>query len=97
MPQSLSLMVPFQKKLYYDPQMNGSYSIKAVLPALVPELSYDDLSISNGSTAMNAFEAMQYEEDEDKILEMRKSLLEYCRMDTFAMVRILERLVELVG
>ena len=38
----VDLMIPFQKKWYYTPEMKGSYSIKAVLPALVPELSYQD-------------------------------------------------------
>ncbi len=37
------LMIPFRQKYYYSPEMKGSYSIKAVLPALVPELSYDEL------------------------------------------------------
>ena len=37
------LMIPFQQKWYYTPEMKGSYSIKYILPALVPELSYNDL------------------------------------------------------
>ena len=45
------LMVPFQKKWYYTPKMRGSYSIKQVLPALVPELSYNDLEINEGGNA----------------------------------------------
>jgi hypothetical protein len=45
------LMMPFQKKWYYTPEMKGSYSIKFVLPALVPELSYDELEIKEGGTA----------------------------------------------
>ena len=39
------LMIPFQQKWYYNPEMRGSYSIKSVLPALVPELSYNALQI----------------------------------------------------
>jgi len=42
------LMIPFQQKWYYTPKMKGSYSIKYVLPALVPELSYNDLEIKEG-------------------------------------------------
>ena len=49
------LMIPFQQKWYYTPEMRGSYSIKYVLPALVPELSYNDLDIKEGGTASNTF------------------------------------------
>ena len=52
------LMVPFQKKWYYTPEMKGSYSIKFVLPALVPELSYNELEIKEGVTASNTFLSM---------------------------------------
>ena len=48
-------MVPFQQRWYYTHEMKGSYSIKYVLPALVPELSYDDLDIKDGGTASNTF------------------------------------------
>jgi hypothetical protein len=86
------LMIPFQKKYYYKPEMRGSYSIKAVLPAVVVNLNYNGLAISEGGMAMNAFEQLQYVTDQDKIKETRKNLLEYCKMDTLAMVRILEEL-----
>ena len=85
-------MTPFQKKYIYMPEMRGSYSIKSVLPALVPELGYDNLAISDGGLAMSAFEYLQYETDKDKIAEIRRNLLEYCKMDTMAMVEILKRL-----
>jgi hypothetical protein len=45
------LMTPFQQKWYYTPEMRGSYSIKSVLPALIPDLSYNDLDIKEGGTA----------------------------------------------
>ena len=48
------LMIPFQKKYYYAPEMKGSYSIKAVLPALVPELSYDNLEINEGGLGIRS-------------------------------------------
>lgn len=82
------LMLPFQKKYYYKPEMMGSYSIKNVLPALVPDLSYDGLPVSDGGMAMIAYESLLYETDPDKIDSIRKNLLEYCKMDTYAMVRI---------
>jgi hypothetical protein len=85
------LMTPFRQQLYYSPQMNGSYSIKAVLPALVPELSYDNLPISEGGDASLAYEQLIYDLNADKE-EIQRNLLEYCKMDTLAMVKILEKL-----
>lgn len=89
------LMVPFQKKYYYTPEMKGSYSIKAVLPALVPELSYDELEINEGGLASIAYESLQSETDLMFIADIKKKLLEYCKLDTLAMVRILEKLEHL--
>ena len=86
------LMIPFQKKYYYAPEMQGSYSIKYVLPALVPELSYDELEINEGGLASIAYESLQAETDLMRIADIKEKLLEYCKMDTLAMVRILEKL-----
>ena len=86
------LMIPFQRKYYYAPEMIGSYSIKAVLPSLVPELSYDELKIKEGGLASITFESLQTETDMIIIAETREQLLEYCKLDTLAMVRILEKL-----
>jgi hypothetical protein len=86
------LMIPFQQKWYYTPEMRGSYSIKAVLPALVPELSYNDLDIKDGGTASNTFLSMINGTFQGNIEEARRQLLEYCKLDTFAMVKILEKL-----
>jgi hypothetical protein len=72
--------------------MKGSYSIKAVLPSLVPELSYDELEINEGGLASITFESLQTETDMMIIAETREQLLEYCKMDTLAMVKILEKL-----
>ncbi len=88
------LMTPFQKKWYVTPSMQGSYSIKYVLPALVPEFekAYKELDgVQNGSQAMNAFANLSKLKEEDKE-KMRTSLLEYCKLDTLAMVKILENL-----
>ena len=86
------LMIPFQKKYYYASEMKGSYSIKAVLPALVPELSYDELEINEGGLASVAYESLQTETDLMFIAEIKQQLIEYCKLDTLGMVRILERL-----
>ena len=75
--------------------MKGSYSIKAVLPALVSELSYDKLEINEGGLASIAYESLQTETDLMFIAEIKQQLLEYCKLDTLAMVRILEKLKNL--
>ncbi|MFV2044047.1 MAG: DUF2779 domain-containing protein, partial [Anaerolineales bacterium] len=95
LPRIRDLMAPFQKRHYYHPQMNGKYSIKSVLPALVPDLSYDGLAIPNGELAMQAFADLQDGDDPDRVSAVRSDLWEYCKMDSFAMVRILEELESL--
>ena len=93
------LMIPFQNKDYYSPKMKGSYSIKNVLPALVPQMekAYKDLNlIHNGGEAMQVFVNLSEIEDEKQKEEYRKALLEYCKLDTLAMVKILEKLKESV-
>ncbi len=87
-------MLPFQKGYYVTPSMQGSYSIKYVLPALVPEMSdaYKNLDlIHNGGEAMNAFAQMDSMGEAEKTA-MREALLKYCELDTLAMVKVLERL-----
>jgi len=86
----VDLMAPFQRFDYYLPSMRGSYSIKRVLPALVPELSYDSLAIGDGTAAALAFTELFEERDPERHSEIRRQLLEYCRMDTYAMVRIFD-------
>jgi hypothetical protein len=88
----IDLIIPFQKKFYYTNEMKGSYSIKYVLPALVPELNYNNLPINEGGLASLTFESLYEETDENLVDEKRKQLLEYCKLDTFAMVKILEKL-----
>ena len=90
------LMVPFASKSYYHPKMQGSYSIKYVLPALVPEFesAYKDLNlIHHGGEAMQAYEAMAYMSAKERDA-YKKALLAYCKLDTLAMVKVLEKLRE---
>jgi predicted RecB family nuclease len=87
----VDLMVPFRKN-YRLPSMQGSYSIKYVLPALVPELSYESLTIGNGADASSAFYNLKHTQDDTIKTTTRKALLEYCGLDTLAMVKILEKL-----
>jgi len=91
---------PFQHKHYYHPKFNGRYSIKIVLPTLFPnddEFDYKKLgSVQNGGDAMDTFANLYLLKDESKKEHIRKDLLAYCRLDTLAMVRIWERLGEVV-
>ena len=90
------LMASFASKSYYHPKMRGSYSIKYVLPALVPEFesAYKDLNlIHHGGEAMQAYENMtRMLADEREAY--KKALLAYCKLDTLAMVKVLEKLRE---
>ena len=91
------LMIPFQKRYYYTRAMQGSYSIKYVLPALYPddpELDYHSLEgVHNGSEASSAFANLAYKTPEE-IEIIRKNLLKYCGLDTYAMVKVLDKLRE---
>ena len=93
------LMIPFQKQYYYSAAMQGSYSIKYVLPALWPgdpELDYHNLNgVHNGSEASASFADMANHTPEE-IAVMRKNLLQYCGLDTYAMVKVLRKLREVV-
>lgn len=90
----LDLMTPFQNKAIYNKKMNGSYSIKAVLPALVPELSYADMEINQGGQASSTYATLHLIEDNKERKKIRNNLLEYCKLDTLAMVKILNKLRE---
>ena len=89
------LMIPFQKKWYYTPEMKGSYSIKSVLPALVPGMSYDELEIKEGGSASNIFLSMVKGTFTGEDEKTRDNLKEYCKLDTLAMVEILKILYSL--
>ncbi len=94
------LMIPFQRKYYYDRAMQGSYSIKYVLPALFPgdpALDYHNLEgVHNGGEASNAFSAMANMIPEE-METTRQQLLQYCGLDTFAMVKVWEKLHQAAG
>ena len=92
------LMIPFQKGYYYTKNMHGSYSIKYVLPALFPneeKLNYKNLDlIHNGSEAMTSFQELINKSEEEQEY-IRERLLRYCELDTYAMVKIYEKLKEI--
>jgi hypothetical protein len=83
------------KKNYYHPGFNSSFSIKSVLPTLIPEMSYKNLAIQEGGTASLEYLRMTHpqtsEEEKERI---RKNLLTYCGQDTLAMIKIREELLK---
>lgn len=91
------LMRPFKSRDIYLWQAKGSYSIKPILPLLAPELSYENLDgVANGGDAMEAWYKMNSLDDPDEVVRVRNELLEYCKLDTLAMVRILRKIQCLV-
>jgi Domain of unknown function(DUF2779) len=90
------LMLPFRKRDVYYWSMHGSYSIKKVLPSLVPDLSYEGMQVADGMAAMRAYHRMCELEPSLELDSLRHAMLQYCGLDTFAMVRILDALYKLV-
>jgi hypothetical protein len=88
----IDLMTPFRSRHLYHPTMKGSYSIKQVLPALVPELSYHDLEIQEGGTASLTYLSLYIDTDPESIKFKRTNLLNYCQLDTLAMVRLVGKI-----
>lgn len=95
----IDFMESFKQRKYYTKEMHGSASIKAVLPALYPndpELDYHNLPVvHNGGEASEAFLSLRNMSKEEQ-KEIRHGLLVYCELDTYAMVKIWEKLNEIV-
>lgn len=91
------LMIPFQKKKYYEKTMEGSYSIKYVLPSLFPNepsLDYHNLEgVHKGDEASATFVAMK-NMSKNELEKWRSYLLKYCCLDTYAMVKVWEKMLE---
>ena len=81
---------PVAEQRYYHPSQEGSWSIKRVLPAIAPDLSYDDLEgVQDGGMAMSAYlEAVHPDTTGTRKSQLRQQLLDYCALDTLAMVRL---------
>ncbi len=90
------LMLPFKRKDFYHWKMLGSHSLKRVVSALITELGYEDLEIKNGEMAMVAYQKMCKANSPGEIEKIRKSLLNYCFLDTFSMVRLFDELKKMV-
>ena len=83
-------LLPIARQHYYHPSQQGSWSIKAVLPALCPELHYDALDgVQDGGAAQQAYlEAITPATSAPRKAELERQLLAYCSLDTWAMVRL---------
>ena len=83
-------LLPVAQENYYHPSQHGSWSIKKVLPAAIPELSYTALDgVKDGEMAMDAYlEAIHAETSVERKAQIEQQLLAYCRLDTYAMVRL---------
>lgn len=83
-------LLPIARERYYHPSQQGSWSIKKVLPALVPELRYEELDgVQDGGMAMEAYqECVHPDTSPGRKAEIERQLLEYCKLDTYAMVRM---------
>lgn len=81
---------PVAKEHFYHPSQHGSWSLKAVLPAACPDLSYDTLNgVADGIMAGDAYrEAIALETTAERKTAIEQELLAYCHLDTFAMVRL---------
>lgn len=87
-------LLPVVRNHVYHPAFAGSYSLKVVLPALVPDLSYEGMEVSNGQDAGLAWESLiRSKSDQSERERLRKALLDYCRQDTLALVEIVKTLL----
>jgi hypothetical protein len=83
-------LLPIAREHYYHPSQEGSWSIKAVLPAMCPDLDYAELEgVKDGGMAMEAYaEAIAAETTPARKAEIERQLTAYCALDTYALVRL---------
>ena len=86
-------LLPVVRDHVYHPAFAGSYSLKAVLPALAQEMTYDGMDVADGQEAGLTWETMvRGNVDRVERERLRQALLDYCGQDTLALVRVLEEL-----
>jgi len=85
-------LLPIHREHYYHRDMKGSWSIKAVLPTVAPDLDYANLDLGGGTDAQAAYmESIHPDTTDARRAELRGQMLAYCRRDTYAMVRLMHR------
>jgi len=90
--------LPIVRGFVYDPAFGGGFSLKAVQPALIPELvGYGDLAVQEGQTASVRLKRLLSGDPADPVerQRIREELLKYCEFDTFGLMKLVERLREL--
>lgn len=85
-------LLPIVRNRVYHPAFAGSYSLKSVLPALLPEMTYENMEVADGQDAGLAWEMLVRSSDPAGRERLRTALLAYCSQDTIALVRILQNL-----
>lgn len=94
--QRLWDLLPIIRNRVYHPAFNGSYSLKSVLPALVPEMTYKGMEVADGQAAGLAWESLiRGGCSEAERQKKRQALLDYCGQDTLGMVRLVQRLQQI--
>ena len=91
----IDLAEPFKNFDYYNPIQKGSYSLKAVLPAITGK-DYSDLEIDNGTDASMQYFYSHIKADLKNIDEIRNNLLKYCCLDTEGMIWIIDELNRII-
>ena len=91
----IDLHTLFKNRHYSTPEMQGKSGLKTVLPIIAPEMekAYSELDmVQHGGDAMNIYNKLEESSDMEEISRYKSSLLAYCKLDTLAMVKILEQL-----
>lgn len=92
MHRMVDLEMPFKKDWFYHHNMQGGYSMKSILPALVENMSYNNMNVKDGVDAMVIYQQLIFETDENKKTKVLNDLISYCRMDTLGLVYVYEEL-----
>ena len=82
---------------YVDIAFGGSSSIKKVLPVIVPDLTYADMEVANGTDAMEAFTRVLKMPDSLDKKKLQNEMLKYCKLDTLAMVEIFKKMEKYIS
>jgi len=91
-------LLPIIRNHVYHPAFAGSYSLKTVLPALVPDLTYEGMGVANGQDAGLAWDSLvRGAVDQAEQNRVKTALLKYCGLDTLALLRVLNKLRSMSG
>lgn len=84
-------LLPITRERYYHPDMRGSWSLKAVLPTIGADLSYEGMTVADGGMAQEAYlEMIDPRTPFDRHCKLREALYDYCSLDTYALLQLVE-------